>query len=68
VWTTRIPAAGDHSRLDAFAASAGNALDVEHGDRHSHIVASMPSIESRCLHTMLKEREKNDETRAELIT
>jgi hypothetical protein len=30
-----LPAAGDHSRLNALTAGAGNALNVEDGERHT---------------------------------
>ena len=36
--TRRVPAAGDHGRLNAFTAGAGNPLDVEDRERHTGIL------------------------------
>jgi hypothetical protein len=33
-----VPAAGDHGRLNAFTAGAGNPLDVEDRERHTGIL------------------------------
>jgi hypothetical protein len=36
--STGLLAARNHGRLDALAAVAGNALDVEHGERHKALI------------------------------
>jgi hypothetical protein len=42
-----VPAARDHCRLDPFAAMAGDALDLKHGERHCAIVLIMKTHAAR---------------------